>query len=137
MVVEEMMRRNVKAVKLSDTLADVVAAMLDAEVSALPVLDEREKPVGVVTNREILSASLGGGEPKSGSRSPDMIPIAEFMAPWPPTVEPDRPVTDAARMMSYLDLKRLFVVDGDTVVGVLSQTDIVDSLATARFASRA
>jgi CBS domain-containing protein len=49
-----------------------------------------------------------------------------------PVVDPETLVADAARMMSYLDMKRVFVVDQDRVVGVLSQTDIVDALATAR-----
>jgi CBS domain-containing protein len=105
--------------------------MLDAQVSALPVLDTHGKPVGVVTSREILRASLHGG----GPRGPDLIPIEEFMAPWPPAVGRDTAVDEAARMMSYLDLKRLFVVDGDALVGVVSQTDIVDAVATARYAS--
>jgi CBS domain-containing protein len=111
--------------------------MLDAEVAALPVLDEWGKPVAVVTNREIFAATLGGVAREGAPRSPDMIPVVEFMAPWPPTIERDTAVNEAARMMSYLDLKRLFVVEGDMLVGVLSQTDIVDALATAKYASPA
>lgn len=137
MVVADLMRKNVRTIDVSDTLADAVAAMLDAEVSALPVVNEYGKPVAIVTNREILAATLGGAAREGGPRGPDMIPVLDFMAPWPSTVEPDAAVNDAARMMSYLDLKRLFVVEGDTLVGVLSQTDIVDALATAKYASSA
>jgi acetoin utilization protein AcuB len=135
MLVADLMRRNVRTVAASDTLADAVAALTDAEVSALPVLDERGKPVGLVTNREILGATLGGAERDGRSRSPDMISVVEFMGLWPHTVEPDTPVNDAARLMSYLDLKRVFVMEGDTLVGVLSQTDLVDALARAKFAA--
>jgi CBS domain-containing protein len=135
MLVAELMRKNVRTIGVSRTLADAVAGMLDNEVSALPVLNRYGKPLGVVTNREILGATLRGAAGEGRPRSPDMIPIVEFMAPWPPAVEPDTAVNDAARMMSYLDLKRLFVVEGDTLVGVLSQTDIVDALATAKYAA--
>ena len=135
MLVVDLMRRNVRAIGASDTLADAVAAMVETEVSALPVLDERGKPVGLVTNREILAATLGGAARDGRSRSPDMVPVVEFMGLWPHTVEPDTPVSDAARMLSYLDLKRVFVMEGDTLVGVLSQTDIVDALARAKFAA--
>jgi acetoin utilization protein AcuB len=135
MLVVDLMRRNVTSIGASDTLADAVAAMVETEVSALPVLDERGKPVGLVTNREILTATLGGAARDGRSRSPDMVPVVEFMGPWPHTVEPDTSVDDAARMMSYLDLKRVFVMEGDTLVGVLSQTDIVDALARAKFAA--
>ena len=135
MLVVDLMRRNVTSIGASDTLADAVAAMVETEVSALPVLDERGKPVGLVTNREILTATLGGAARDGRSRSPDMVPVVEFMGLWPHTVEPDTSVDDAARMMSYLDLKRVFVMEGDTLVGVLSQTDIVDALARAKFAA--
>ena len=60
MVVADLMQKKVRTIDLSDTLADAVAAMLDAELSALPVLDEYGKPVAIVTNREILAATLGG-----------------------------------------------------------------------------
>ena len=136
MLVAELMRKNVRTIGVSKTLADAVAAMLDNEVSALPVLNRYGKPLGVVTNREILAATFGGAAGEGRSRSPDMIPIVEFMAPWPPAVEPNTAVSNAARLMSYLDLKRLFVVEGDTLLGVVSQTDIVDALATAKYAAR-
>jgi CBS domain-containing protein len=42
-------------------MVDAIAAMLDAQVSALPVLDTHGKPVGVVTRSEILRASLYDG----------------------------------------------------------------------------
>lgn len=132
MLVSELMRRNVRTIGVSNTLSDALAAMLGAEVSALPVLNEHGKPVGVVTNREILAATLGDAAREGGPRSPDMMPIVEFMAPWPPAVEPSTAVNHAARMMSYLDLKRLFVMERETLVGVLSQTDIVDAVAVAK-----
>src|SRR5688572_13068562 len=99
MIVADLMRRKVRAIGVTDTLADAVAAMLEAEVSALPVLNERGKPVGVATDREILAAILRGVARENGGRSPDMVLVVEFMAPWPRTVEPDSAVNDAARMM--------------------------------------
>ena len=134
MVVAELMRTDVRAIGARGTLAEAVAAMLNTQVSALPVLDEEGRPVGVVTNREILAATLGNGA-HDAVRSPDLIPVEEFMAPWPAVAHPQMEVDDAARMMSYLDLKRLFVVDEDRLVGVISQTDIVDAFATARYAA--
>lgn len=134
MLVADLMRKNVVAVNVNDTLANAIAAMLNAQVSALPVLDKSGKPVAVVTNREILTATLGGGATGHGLRGPDLVPVEEFMGPWPPEVNPDTSVDEAARMMSYLDLKHLFVVHEDALVGVLSQTDIVDAIATARYA---
>jgi CBS domain-containing protein len=134
MTVAELMRTKVRTIGAHATLADAIAAMLNAEVSALPVLDGGGKPVGIVTNRDILSATLQHADGEGERRGPDLMPVVDFMSPWPSAVQPDTPVDAAARQMSYLDLKRLFVVDGDALAGVISQTDIVDALATARFA---
>jgi CBS domain-containing protein len=108
--------------------------MLDAEVSALPVLDGDQRPIGVVTHRDILAASLGRNGRAGSPTEPGLIEVTEAMSPWPPTVDPDTSVSDAAKMMSYLDLKRVFVVDRSAVVGVFSQTDVVDTLATTKYA---
>lgn len=133
MKVAELMRTQVRTVGVNDTLADAIATLVDADVSALPVLDESRGPVGVVTGRDALAATLEHYRGRDGNRGLDAVPVAAFMSAWPAAVAPDTRVAEAARMMSYLDLKRLFVVDGNAVVGVLSQTDIVDALATARY----
>jgi CBS domain-containing protein len=127
----------VKTIASDAVLADAIAVMLDANVSALPVLDQDRRPVGMVTLRDILATSLGREGHGDGLRGPDLIEVAEVMSPWPPWVDPDTSVSDAAKMMSYLDLKRVFVVDRSTVVGVFSQTDVVDALATTTYARRA
>jgi CBS domain-containing membrane protein len=137
MKVAELMKTDVKTIASDAVLADAIAVMLDANVSALPVLDQDRRPVGVVTLRDILAASPGREGHGDGLRTPDLIEVAEVMSPWPPWVDTDTSVSDAAKMMSHLDLKRVFVVDRSTVVGVFSQTDVVDALATTTYARRA
>ncbi|HKT60574.1 MAG TPA: CBS domain-containing protein [Gemmatimonadales bacterium] len=136
MKVAELMKTEVKTIPSDAVLADAIAMMLNAEVSALPVLDQDRRPVGVVTHRDILAASLGREREGDGLRGPDLIEVTEVMSPWPPWVDPETSVSNAAKMMSYLDLKRVFVVDRNTVVGVFSQTDVVDALATTTYARR-
>ena len=137
MKVAELMKTDVKTIASDTVLADAITVMLEAEVSALPVVDPDQKPIGVLTHRDILAASLGSEGPGNGFRGPDLIQVSEVMSAWPPWVDPDTSVSDAAKMMSYLDLKRVFVVDRTSVVGVFSQTDVVDALATTTYARRA
>jgi CBS domain-containing protein len=134
MKVAELMKTEVKTIASDAVLAHAIVLMLDAEVSALPVLDQNRRPIGVVTHRAILAASLERDEYGTGLRGPDQIGVTEVMSPWPPWVDPETSVSDAAKMMSYLDLKRVFVVDRSAVVGVFSQTDVVDALATTTYA---
>ena len=51
------------------------------------------------------------------------------MTPRPFTVTPDDDVREAARQMLYADVHRLFVTDGDRLIGVISTTDIVRAVA--------
>ena len=54
------------------------------------------------------------------------------MAPWPATIDPDVDVRQAAQDMLYLNVPRLFVEYDGALVGVISQTDIVGAVATAK-----
>jgi CBS domain-containing protein len=54
------------------------------------------------------------------------------MTPRPYTVAPDEDVREAARQMLYAEVHRLFVAEGDRLVGVISTTDIVRAVATGK-----
>jgi CBS domain-containing protein len=62
----------------------------------------------------------------------ETTPVRDIMSAWPPPIAPDADVQEAAQAMLYLDVQRLFVVVEEQVVGVISQTDIVDAVAAAR-----
>ena len=57
-------------------------------------------------------------------------PVRELMTPRLFTVAPDEDVREAARQMLYAEIHRLFVAEGDQVIGVISTTDIVRAVAT-------
>ena len=58
--------------------------------------------------------------------------VLEIMTPWPATIDPDVDVRQAAQQMLYLNVQRLFVEFDGSLVGVISQTDIVGAVATAQ-----
>lgn len=129
MKVADLMRTDLKTIRASATVADAIAALLQTRVSAVPVVDHKERPIGVVSNQDVLRAIVVSGlQPWA----PDLTPVVEVMSPWPPSVVADDSVSEAARLMLYLDLKRVFVIDGGAVVGVLSHSDINAAVATAK-----
>ncbi|HYL22169.1 MAG TPA: CBS domain-containing protein [Gemmatimonadales bacterium] len=132
MKVAELMRTDLKTISAEATVADAVAALVGAQVSALPVLDRFGRAVGVVSAREVLRAESEHEDPWARDRLFDQTLVLEIMAPWPVTISPDLDVRDAAREMLYLEAPRLFVEEGGALVGVLSQTDIVGAVATQR-----
>jgi len=124
MKIAELMQANLKTISADSTLADAMVDLTEAQVSALPVVDRFGRAVGVLSTREVLRAE-----------SDEVVretKVLELMAPWPTTIEPDLDVRQAAQEMLYLNVQRLFVEYDGTLVGVISQTDIVGAVATSR-----
>ena len=130
--VAELMRTTLKTIAADATVVDAVTALTQARVSALPVLDRFGRALGVLSTREILKAERGLRSPRARDKLFEETPIHEIMAPWPETIAPDADVRDAAREMLYLEVQRLFVEEEGALVGVISQTDIVAAVATAK-----
>ena len=132
MRVAELMRTDVKTVDLDATLADAITTLADAHVSALPVTDGHGRILGVLSTTDILGAISETSEPDNRERLFDETAVRDLMTPRSRVIAPDADILDAAREMLYLDVHRLFVEDHGRLVGVISQTDIVAAVATAK-----
>jgi CBS domain-containing membrane protein len=132
MTVAELMRTDVKTVDLDATVGDAITMLADVHVSALPVTDAHGRVVGVVSTTDILGALSEASEPVVRERLFDETPVRDIMTARSRVIVPDADVLEAAREMLYLDVHRLFVEDGGRLVGVISQTDIVAAVATAK-----
>ena len=124
MKVAELMQTNLRTISADATVADAVVELAEAQVSALPVIDRFGRAVGVLSTREVLKAE--------SERLAEGTCVLEIMASWPTTIDPDLDVRQAAQEMLYLNVQRLFVEYDGALVGVISQTDIVGAVATAK-----
>ena len=132
MKVADIMRTDVKTVDVDATVADATATLADVHVSALPVTDARGKVVGVLSTTDILCALSETTDPEPRERLFDETPVRELMTSRSRVIAPDADILEAAREMLYLDVHRLFVENHGRLVGVISQTDIVAAVATAK-----
>jgi CBS domain-containing protein len=132
MKVAELMQTNLKTINVDATIADAVVAFAQSQVSALPVLDRLGRAVGVVSTREILKAESACDSPLMRERLFEQTRVLEIMTPWPTTIDADLDVRQAAQEMLYLNVQRLFVEFDGALVGVISQTDVVGAVATAK-----
>jgi CBS-domain-containing membrane protein len=96
------------------------------------VIDRYGRAVGVLSTREILEAESACESRLQRDRLFEYTRVLEVMAPWSHTVSPDADVRQAAQEMLYLNVQRLFVEFDGALVGVISQTDVVGAVATAR-----
>jgi CBS domain-containing protein len=131
MKVADIMRTDVKTVDLDATVGDAIATLADVHVSALPVTDTRGLVVGVLSTTDILGAFSETTEPAAREQLFDE-PVRDLMTSRSRVIAPDADVLVAAREMLSLDVHRLFVEDKGRLVGVISQTDIVAAVATAK-----
>lgn len=132
MKVAELMQTNLRTISTDATVAEAVDVLTEAQVSALPVVDRYGRAVGILSTREILKAESVCDSSLMRERLFERTRVLEVMTPWPATIVPDLDVRVAAQEMLYLNVQRLFVEYEGALVGVVSQTDIVGAVATAK-----
>jgi predicted transcriptional regulator len=133
MKVAELMQPNVRTINSDASVAEVVLSLADGHISGLPVVDKGGRIIGVVSATDVLTAEAEAEESSTvGQALMQETSVRDIMTPRPYTVAPDEDVREAARQMLYAEVHRLFVAEGDRLVGVLSTTDIVRAVATGK-----
>jgi CBS domain-containing protein len=132
MKVTELMQTEVQSVAPEAPLDEAARTMADAHVSGLPVVDQRGHLVGVISTTDILASEEEVEDPATRTALYEDTPVRDLMTPKPVTIGPEATIKEAAQQLLYADVHRLFVVDGERLVGVLSTTDIVRAVATGQ-----
>jgi CBS domain-containing membrane protein len=126
------MTPRVHTVPASANLDEVSDLMRSRRVRHVPVVDDEQRLVGLVTHRDLLGKAFGGGEdlPRSIRQSYlRSIPVAEVMIREVFTAHPEDLVTDVACAMVSNRFGCLPVVDGERLVGILTASDFVRYVA--------
>jgi CBS domain-containing protein len=132
MTVAELMQGNVKTVESHASLAEAIVCLADAHISGVLVVDGAGKVVGVLSTTDVLTAEAEVNDPTARQALFDNTAVRDIMTPRPYTIAPGEDIREAARQMLYADVHRIFVAEGDQVVGIISTTDIVRAVATGR-----
>ena len=113
----EVMRREFITVAPEDTLGEVAQKMVDLNVGSVVVKDFG-RLIGILTERDLLKA-MAGRVHTSDAR------VREWMTADPITASPDMDADEARRTMIDNGFRHLPVVDGDTVLGIVSLRRLV------------
>jgi CBS domain-containing protein len=115
--VAEVMTRNPVAMDAKDPVTKAAAAMRDRGIGTVVVMTDGS-PCGVVTDRDITVKAVATG------KDPSKMPLEQICSDRIVAVTPDQSVEDAVRVMKSHDVKRVLVMEGKELKGIVSLGDL-------------
>lgn len=121
--IRQVMTPDVVTAFSTDPLMSVAEKMARLDIGAMPVLSPDGRLEGMLSDRDIVVQAVARGDDPRIATASDVVqrPVV--------TVGADEPVDTALRVMRDHAVRRLPVVDGDTLVGVVAQADLAVHLA--------
>ena len=116
MNIREVMTPNPQCVSPGDSIQNAARIMRDCDTGAVPVV-ENGRPVGILTDRDIVVRAVADGAQLNR-------PVREIVSGDVVCVTPEMSTREAEDLMSEHQVRRLPVVDGDRIVGIVSLGDI-------------
>ena len=131
MLVQERMTQNPITVSPDMPVPHALRLMREKKVRRFPVVDSHGALVGIVSDKDLLHASPSPATTLSMWEIPDLlsrIHISHVMSPNVITVSADTPLEEAARLMADKKVGGLPVMEGERLVGIITETDLFKAL---------
>ncbi len=149
--VGDVMSRDPVTVKPETPLGEAIKILADRRISGLPVVDDHGKLIGVISETDMMWQETGATPPAYIMLLDSVIylenparyerelhkalgqTVGEVMTKDPVTVYPEKPLREAASMMTERQIHRLPVLDqAGQVIGVLTRGDIIRFMAASQ-----
>ena len=143
MQAQDVMTTVVATVPADATVLEAAKLMLERRISALPVMDDKDRVIGIISEGDLMRrAELGTGEARSWwlrllaeDAAQDFIrthgtAIRDLMSAPVVSVRRNAPLQDIARLFEKHRIKRVPVLEAGRLVGIVSRADLVRRLAT-------
>jgi CBS domain-containing protein len=109
------MNSNVVSINDESTLEDTARLLASHRISGLPVIDSSGRLIGLVTEYDVIA--------KQGQT------VADVMSRGVISVSPETDVEEVAHLLTSQRIRRVPVVEGDQLVGIVSRSDLVQQIA--------
>jgi len=119
--IESVMRRPPVTALFSDSISYVTEKMISNNIGAVIILSGG-KPSGIITERDIVEKIV------RARRDPDKTRAAEIMSSPLLTIEAEKTVLDALKIMRDSDIRRLAVTKNGRLVGIVTERRLLNSL---------
>ncbi len=118
MLVRQLMNTNVVYLYPEDTVSNAARMLMRHDIGALPVCTKDGRLRGMVTDRDIVLRCVASDTP------PEETKLREIMTRGIITVSPNDTLHEASKIMADEQIRRLPVVEGDKLIGMLSLADM-------------
>jgi nitrogen PTS system EIIA component len=139
LLARDIMRRPVISVRREATLKEVANLMYKHRISGMPVVDEQNRLVGEISERELLAAAIPDYEARASQeaapagfdpfealmKKENEILAGDLMTQPEVLVDEDKGVVELAALMLQRNIRRVMVVSGGELVGLIMRSDIV------------
>ncbi|KKL97538.1 hypothetical protein LCGC14_1833520 [marine sediment metagenome] len=146
MKAKDIMKTAVVSIRDDSTVEQAVNLMLENHISALPVLDSDNKLVGLISEGALIRRMRDGGAERRSwwlelfageGDARDYVKtrshrVVDVMTRDLVTAEEDTPVSEIARTLETRRIKRVPVLRGERIVGIVSRADLVRALAQSK-----
>ncbi len=116
-LVADVMTPEVVTIEPSASIAEAAKRMIQQEKGPLPVV-EGDRPVGMLTDRDIIARVV------AEERDPGSLTVGDIATHELVMIGSDQDVDEAARLMDEHQLDRIVVVEGERLVGIISEADL-------------
>jgi signal-transduction protein with cAMP-binding, CBS, and nucleotidyltransferase domain len=110
--------------KDSESIFTISNLMKEKQVSSIIIIDQNDHPVGIITERDIVRKVI------ADNKDPNTTKATEIKSQPLITVEADDYLFDAVKIMEKNNIRRIPVVKDNSIIGILTITDIIKHLHT-------
>src|SRR4051794_18233880 len=107
----------------NETVLDAAKRLAELDVGAMPICGEDDRLKGMITDRDIVVKVLANDKDPASTKAGELATQDEVV-----TIGADDPVDEALRTMTDHKVRRLPVIDGHRLVGIVSQADIATNI---------
>ena len=122
------MNRGAQTIGADESLLDAARHMKNLQIGSLPVRDGSGELIGMVTDRDIVIQCVADGADAASTTAGSVVGGALV------TVEADTDIDQVLALMREHQVKRMPVMDGGSLIGMISESDLVAELSSERIA---
>jgi len=127
-IVADIMSSPVTTIDGEVSVRDSSQTMIDKQIGSI-IVTERDQPRGIVTERDLVERVV------APCRDPNQTKIKEIMSTPLITISKEMGILDAMRKMRKKDISRLVVMDDGTLIGLISEKDVIRAVTISSITS--